>query len=190
MKRRGFIRWFGLLWFPFAWRVQGAQSLVVTPSQTEGPFYPIAPIAMRADLLRDGFGGVPLRLRGRVLTRDGEVQRGVKIEIWQCDRNGIYDHPSQYGREGFDGDFAGSGATVTDGGGGYGFRTMLPVAYQSRPPHIHVKLWRGSRELLTTQLYLQGNVGGKWAARRRERLQIDPQVGVGGELGAGFDFVV
>jgi protocatechuate 3,4-dioxygenase beta subunit len=39
--------------------------------------------------------------------------------------------------------------------GRYRFRTIRPVAYSGRTPHIHVKVRLGSRELLTTQLYVR-----------------------------------
>jgi protocatechuate 3,4-dioxygenase beta subunit len=43
--------------------------------------------------------------------------------------------------------------------GSYRFRTIRPVAYSGRTPHIHVKVKLGSRELLTTQLYVAGDPG-------------------------------
>ena len=41
----------------------------------------------------------------------------------------------------------------------YRFRTMRPMAYAGRTPHIHVKVKLGQRELLTTQLYVVGDAG-------------------------------
>ena len=41
--------------------------------------------------------------------------------------------------------------------GRYRFRTIRPVAYSGRTPHIHVKVKQGRRELLTTQLYVEGD---------------------------------
>ena len=52
--------------------------------------------------------------------------------------------------------FQGFGRTLTDGGGGYAFRTIRPVAYAGRTPHIHFKVLRGSDEVLTTQMYVAG----------------------------------
>ena len=43
--------------------------------------------------------------------------------------------------------------------GSYRFRTLKPVAYAGRTPHIHVKVRLGQRELLTTQLYVSGDAG-------------------------------
>lgn len=45
-------------------------------------------------------------------------------------------------------------------GGEYRFRTIKPVPYPGRPaPHIHVKVKRGERELLTTQIFVRGHEG-------------------------------
>ena len=38
-------------------------------------------------------------------------------------------------------------------------RTIKPVAYSSRTPHIHMKVRQGPRELLTTQVYVAGDPG-------------------------------
>ena len=39
------------------------------------------------------------------------------------------------------------------------FRTLRPVPYGGRTPHIHVKVRLGRRELLTTQLDVDGDPG-------------------------------
>jgi len=51
--------------------------------------------------------------------------------------------------------FQGFGHDITDAAGTYRFRTIKPVAYPGRTPHIHVKVLDGSRERLTTQFYLK-----------------------------------
>ena len=48
---------------------------------------------------------------------------------------------------------------AVDADGRYRFRTIRPVAYSGRTPHIHVKVKLGARELLTTQLYVAGDPG-------------------------------
>lgn len=128
-----------------------------TPSQMEGPFYPVEPIALRADLLRRGgrlAKGTPLMFGGTV-TRTGTPLALAKVEIWQCDANGKYRHP-QGGVEAMDPGFEGFGAQFTDAQGRYRFQTLMPVPYEPRPPHIHVRVWLGNERLLTTQAYLPG----------------------------------
>ena len=77
------------------------------------------------------------------------------MEIWQCDAAGHYHHAGDGGRA--DGAFQGFGKVAVNAQGHYRFRTIRPVAYSGRSPHIHVKVRLGSRQLLTTQLYVQGD---------------------------------
>jgi protocatechuate 3,4-dioxygenase beta subunit len=49
---------------------------------------------------------------------------------------------------------------MTGSNGAYYFRTIKPVPYPGRPaPHIHVKVKKASRELLTTQIMIAGHPG-------------------------------
>jgi protocatechuate 3,4-dioxygenase beta subunit len=138
-----------------------AASLLPTPEQTEGPFYPPElPSDRDADLVRvtgaDAQAqGQVTHIMGRVLDRQGRPLPGVAVEIWQCDANGRYHHPGDRGRFRDEG-FQGFGMAMADRDGGYRFRTIRPVAYPGRTPHIHFKLHRDGRELLTTQMYVAG----------------------------------
>lgn len=189
MKRRRFLGLTSLLALP---KVLFAGTNRSTPSQTEGPFYPVYTIPLRSDLLLNTqlVGGRAMALSGRVLDTAGIPFSDVKVEIWQCDATGLYDHPRQHNTERFDPHFSGSGAALTDAAGVYRFRTLYPVPYTGRPPHIHVKLWRGQQELLTTQLYLENQMGNAWFGNARAALQISPESDAQGELQASFDFVV
>ena len=73
---------------------------------------------------------------GRVLTVSGKAVPGVRVEIWQCDAKGYYHHPHDRGGRA-DPRFQGYGRTSTDEQGQYRFRTIRPVAYPGRAPHIH-----------------------------------------------------
>lgn len=139
-----------------------AQTLRRTPSQTEGPFYPVQiPADHDADLLRNGQAryakGLATWLDGSVLDLDGRALAGAVVEIWQCDEAGHYHHPGDGDRA--DPAFQGFGRAAVDREGRYRFRTIRPVQYSGRTPHIHVKVKLGPRELLTTQLYVQGDPG-------------------------------
>lgn len=149
---------------PAVWRGAVAQSrpLRATPSQTEGPFYPLdIPDDHDADLLRHGAlvttRGVPSTVDGSVVDLDGRAVRGAVVEIWQCDVDGVYNHPGDPRRH--DPAFQGFGRSAVDADGRWRFRTLRPVQYGGRTPHIHVKVRLGSRELLTTQLYVEGDPG-------------------------------
>jgi protocatechuate 3,4-dioxygenase beta subunit len=136
--------------------------LTVTPGQTEGPFYPVSfPADMDADLVRvKGQAaqavGVVTHISGRVLNKQGEAMRGAQVEIWQCDANGIYNHPQQSGLTRRDQAFQGYGRTQAATDGRYAFRTIRPVAYPGRTPHIHVKVHAPGIGRLTTQMYIAG----------------------------------
>ncbi len=139
-----------------------AQRLQATQGQTEGPFYPDKlPLDQDNNLVnisgRPGpAAGVVTELTGRILDLDGKPLAGVTIEIWQVDNNGRYIHSGDAG-PGNDPNFQGFGRFETARAGEYRFRTVKPVPYPGRTPHIHVKLSRAGRELLTTQLYVQGH---------------------------------
>ncbi|MBA2963878.1 MULTISPECIES: protocatechuate 3,4-dioxygenase [Ramlibacter] len=170
-----------------------------TPAQTEGPFYPVQlPADTDHDLLRNGnasyAGGQPAWVAGTVSDVQGRPLAGAAVEIWQCDGDGHYHHPGDGGRA--DPAFQGFGRVLADREGQWRFRTIRPVAYSGRTPHIHVKVRLGSRELLTTQLYVQGDPhnesDGLWrrlSAADREALTVPFRAGADG-LQASFPIVV
>ena len=152
---------------------RSAEPLRLTPAQTEGPFYPVElPHDTDFDLLRQGdlgyARGQASWLDGTVLDRDGRPVRGAHVEIWQCDVDGHYRHPRDGGRA--DPAFQAFGRAAVDAQGRYRFHTIRPVAYAGRTPHIHVKVKIAQRELLTTQLYVEGDPGnaadGLWRGLR------------------------
>ncbi len=138
-------------------------ALAPTPGASEGPFYPLRmPGDNDADLVRvEGAvreaGGEILHLAGRVLEANARPIAGARIEIWQCDANGVYLHPGDRRRAARDAGFQGFGHARADAAGRFAFRTIVPVPYPGRTPHIHVKVLRGGREVLTTQLYRAGH---------------------------------
>lgn len=152
-----------LIVMPTLWlgvRAQSAPKRRATPSQTEGPYYPVTfPKDTDYDLLRNGAlnytQGKSAWVLGSVVDTDGKVVNGAQVEIWQCDHKGHYHHPGDGGRA--DAAFQGFGRVQVGADGQYRFRTIQPVAYGGRSPHIHVKVKLGSRELLTTQLYVAGD---------------------------------
>lgn len=136
--------------------------LPATPRQTTGPFYPLDWSGdVDADLVRLAgeaaqAQGTVTHLRGRVLNVRGEPVPGAVMEIWQCDAFGHYRHPRDR-QEGRDAGFQGRGRVAVDADGGFAFRTIRPVPYPGRTPHIHVTVAApGRREPLVTQLYVAG----------------------------------
>ncbi|QDU97821.1 dioxygenase family protein [Lignipirellula cremea] len=139
-----------------------AEQLDLTPRQTEGPFYPDRlPLDTDNDLLRINDQITPAvgqitHLTGRVLSSSGEPLRNAQVEIWQCDANGAYLHSRSGNAENRDSNFQGFGRFLTDSEGRYYFRTIKPVAYPGRTPHIHYAVDHGGQRMLTTQCYIQG----------------------------------
>lgn len=152
-----------LVALPFCWtgaRAQPAAGRRATPAQTEGPFYPVRiPEDSDADLLRNGrlnyARGQPAWVEGVVSDLQGKPLAGAQVEIWQCDEQGHYHHPGDGDRA--DPSFQGFGRVTVGSDGRYRFRTIRPVRYSGRTAHIHVKVKLDRRELLTTQLYVEGD---------------------------------
>lgn len=181
--------------------------LLQTPAQTEGPFYPDRlPLDTDNDLLIINDGLTPAvgeiaYVSGRVLDARRKPVRGALVEIWQCDNSGAYLHSGTDNARKRDKNFQGFGRFLTGSKGEYLFRTIKPVAYPGRTPHIHYKIKRGGKDLLTTQLYVKGHPGnendGIWKgiksdkARRSITVDFAPLKGTrAGELAARFDIVL
>ncbi len=139
-----------------------AAELVATPGQTEGPFYPVEfPPDMDNDLVRvtgraAQATGQVIHVSGRVLDLRGQPRPGSVVEIWQCDANGIYRHPRAAGQGRIDHAFQGYGRTQVDDQGRYRFRTIRPVPYPGRTPHIHFAVHVPGQGRLVTQMYIEG----------------------------------
>jgi protocatechuate 3,4-dioxygenase beta subunit len=138
-----------------------AAALQPTPRQTPGPFYPAKiPLDSDTDLVRvagraEPAAGIVSHVFGRVLTEDGRPMKGVAVELWQCDAFGLYHHPREP-RGGAGPNFQGYGRTTVGAEGAYRFRTIKPVPYPSRTPHIHFAVSGPGMRRLTTQLYVAG----------------------------------
>jgi protocatechuate 3,4-dioxygenase beta subunit len=140
-----------------------AADWVRTPPQAEGPFYPLSlPLDKDNDLVtvagRSGVAeGTITNVVGRVVDEQGRALQGVLIEIWQCNAFGRYHHQGDDRPDvPLDPNFQGYGQFVTGADGAYRFRTIKPVAYPGRAPHIHFKLKGAGIKALTTQMYVEG----------------------------------
>ncbi len=170
-RRRRIIAGFGAV-AALGWPALAAARGV--PAMTDGPFYPSIAYRARsldwdADLTTvrgrapDGqplpkARGEHLDLHGVVRDAAGRAIDGAEIEIWQCDALGSYRHPRGAGDR-IDAGFQGFGATRSDARGDYRFRTIRPVPYPGRTPHIHVKLRHSTFGEVTSQLFVTGEPG-------------------------------
>jgi protocatechuate 3,4-dioxygenase beta subunit len=184
-----------------------AQQLVVTPNQGRGPFYP-TPLPLDTDndliIVNDGITpavGTITHLSGRVLDERGTPLSNLIVEIWQVDGRGVYLHPRTSNAERRDANFQGFGRFLTGLRGEYYFRTVKPVPYPGRTPHIHFSIKQNGRERLTTQCYVKGEPGNErdgpfrsiGEPRARESVLVDflpiRQSSIG-EVEARFDIVL
>jgi protocatechuate 3,4-dioxygenase beta subunit len=139
-----------------------AEELIRTPEQTERPFYPDhLPLDTDNDLLIVNDAITPAvgdvtHLSGRILDSHGDPIRNAVVEIWQVDNNACYFHSRGAGEKKRDNNFQGFGRFMTGSTGEYYFRTIKPVAYPGRTPHIHFKVKLKNKDALTTQCYVKG----------------------------------
>ena len=207
MKRRQVLGWMAnsagaklLATFP----ISGfAAERFTTPSQMRGPFYPRTfPLDKDFDLTKvvghDGIAfGEIATVAGRVTDTDGQALEGVMIEIWQVNGYGRYHHEGDDSSKPIDPSFQGYGAVMSDANGAYRFRTIKPIAYPGRAPHIHFAVSPKKGTTLVTQMYLAGareNAGDFLLAgirdkAERERLIVSFEKS-GNELSGTFDIVL
>jgi protocatechuate 3,4-dioxygenase, beta subunit len=203
----GAIALFGSEWFTYG---AFAEELLRTPPLTEGPFYPDKlPLDTDNDLIIINDSITPAigeitHLSGRVLDAGGSPVKNATVEIWQCDAKQVYlnTRDSVPKAKQRDPNFQGFGRFTTGSSGEYRFRTIKPVAYPGRPAaHIHFKIKKGDRELLTTQLFIRGFpgnardgvFGGVGDLIDRELVQSDfkpIETSKIGELAASFEIVL
>ena len=184
-----------------------AEELTRTPPQTEGPFYPDKlPLDTDNDLLilNDKLTpavGEITHLAGRILDLNGNPLKNALVEIWQCDHNGAYIHSRSGNKEKADGNFQGFGRFLTASSGEYYFRTIKPVPYPGRTPHIHFAVKVKGKKELVTQCYIKDHPGndrdGVLRSIRDEKARASILVDFApikeskvGELAAKFDIVM
>lgn len=141
-----------------------AEALMQTPAVGFGPFYPDhLPLDTDNDLilindsLTPAIGEITY-VSGRILGPSGEPIRNAMVEIWEADTNGIYIHSGSGGDKArADKNFQGYGRFLTGSTGEYLFRTIKPVAYTGRCPHIHFAVKIPGHDKWTTELHIQGD---------------------------------
>ena len=212
-NRRGFLRGVAMgatgLTVSSLFNVPGlfAEQLRQTARQGEGPFYPDhLPLDTDNDLLTVNDSTTPAvgqvtHLGGRIMDTSGEPIRNALVEIWQADNNGIYLHSNSNDEGKMDENFQGFGRFMTGSTGEYYFRTIKPVIYGNRTPHVHFAVKIKGRDTWTTQCYVTGEARNETDnllnrirdPRARETVIVDfvPLQGSQiGELSARFDIVL
>ena len=182
-----------------------ASTLIATPPQSAGPFYPeTLPLDDDNDLTRVTGRSLQAKgsisdLSGQILDINGNPLQGLRIEIWQCDANGRYRHSGDNASRKLDNNFQGHGNSLTDGQGRYRFRTIRPVPYPGRTPHIHIAIFQQGELPFVTQLYVEGDARNQHdflfnrvPADRRHLVMADFTASnhSGAKLKANFDIIL
>lgn len=152
---------FGMTGMTQSW---GRSLLMPTPTEVEGPFYPVADqVDKDADMTRvAGRGGMAkgeaIVIEGAVTDTFGKPVADAVIDIWQANAAGRYNHPRDPNPAPHDPDFQGWAVIRSDAKGHYQFITVKPGAYPAtktwtRPPHIHFKISGRGFQTLITQMY-------------------------------------
>ena len=133
----------------------------LTPSQTIGPFFHDALLGEERSELVPQDHPEAVRIEGTVYDGAGEPVPDAMVEIWQANRAGRYDDPTD-DREDLPLDpdtFSGFGRTGTDAGGKFSFVTVEPGPVPGpdgsrQAPHVMVSVFaRGLLKRLVTRIY-------------------------------------
>jgi protocatechuate 3,4-dioxygenase, beta subunit len=154
---------------------------VITPPQTEGPFYPTRDqVDKDVDLTRveghqQSAKGEVIIVKGLVTDKADRPLAGALIDVWQACATGRYDHELDPNTAELDPNFQYWAKLKTDEKGEYSFKTILPGAYPAdgdwlRPPHIHFRVDAFGFGRLTTQMYFKGQ-----ALNDKDRILIDTE---------------
>ncbi|OLT51031.1 hydroxyquinol 1,2-dioxygenase [Corynebacterium sp. CNJ-954] len=141
-----------------------------TEATVFGPFFvDDAPeVALGGDISA-GAVGEPAWIEGTVTDTDGRPVPGARIEVWECDEDGLYD--VQYG----DGRTAGRACLYSDDDGGFRFWGLTPVPYPIphdgpvgkmlsavgrspvRAAHLHFMVTAPGLRTLVTHIFVEGD---------------------------------
>ena len=148
---------------------------VLTPRQTEGPFFtPNSP--KRISLLEPGSKGPRIVVTGTVLSPQCKPVANALLDFWHSDEEGAYDNRG----------FRYRGHQHADAQGRFRLETIVPAEYPGRTRHIHVKVQAPGKRILTTQLYFAGDAGNRRDGLYRPELEMKNK----GSGEASFDFIV
>jgi protocatechuate 3,4-dioxygenase beta subunit len=145
----------------------------LTPTEIEGPFYPITPQKdIDSDLTRiedskNAAKGNIIFIEGQIMDTDGNPIEKAKIDIWQANAAGRYNHIHDQNKAPIDPNFQGWAVVQSGNNGDFRIKTIFPGTYPvskkwTRPPHIHFKVSKRGYIELVTQMYFPGQILNKY----------------------------
>ena len=179
LGRRRFLKSLALASAGFTVPSYLAEALTLTPSLTQGPYYPLAtnmPLDDDNDLALFSpniinADGIVTYISGRVLDSSGSPIKNALVEIWHCDDDGNYIYSNSAPRNpASDPKFQGFGQFVTASSGGYLFRTIKAGLYTGRTRHFHIsvtipgQLHRYTSQTFWNEIALDPN-GNPWSTQ-------------------------
>jgi len=156
MNRKNFLKSVGLLGAGLSIPIKAndksapftsTEDCVLIPSETAGPF----PLDLgensfffRQDI-REDEKGVKLNMKMRIVDVDGCTPiPNVRVNIWQCDKDGIYSGYNTGSNQGNTEETHLRGYQIADANGEVDFVTVFPGIYPGRICHIHFQVYVSS----------------------------------------------
>ena len=148
--------------------LQAVAGGVATPSEIEGPFYPVREQKDKdfdltvVDGAADEALGSRIFIQGLVVDVNDQPIEDATVDLWQANAAGRYAHPRDSNPAPVDPNFQGWAIVPSGTEGEFRFKTIMPGAYPAaqnwrRPPHIHFRIQKLGYEQLTTQMYFPGH---------------------------------
>lgn len=116
------------------------------------------------DLIQSAGKSVPavgqvVHLHGRVVDAKCNPVTDAVIDLWQANRDGVYQFADAAAMATPYAVFTGAGRTTTDNAGRFEFTTIFPGAYQdskgARAPHMHILVRHASFPQMATELFFE-----------------------------------
>jgi protocatechuate 3,4-dioxygenase beta subunit len=179
IDRRRFLKSMALASAGFTLPGYLAEALTLTPSLTQGPYYPLAsniPLDKDNDLvqLNDNLSlasGIITYVTGRIVDSNSNPILGALVELWHADNGGNYIYSANSARNrSADPSFAGFGQYLTGKDGAFKFRTIKAGLYVGRTRHYHWgitipgQLTRATTQTFWNETTLDQN-GNNWATQ-------------------------
>jgi len=172
MERKNFLKGMGLLGLGSILPVNKAEAAVKTinagktascvliPTETAGPF----PLDLTANTtffrndIRESKTGTPFKVKIKVIG-DGNClpMPNVRVNIWHCDKDGLYSGYSQTNNPGQAGQTYLRGYQMADANGEVEFTTIFPGWYSGRICHIHFQVYVSSVYAAISQMTFDVN---------------------------------